>query len=86
MNDVIVQFARLWGMAETLNLLFDYTPNLTEKDRKISRKTKAYDSMELLALLTKWAKEYEVSDEEDTCDFFYRKLDELIETKEEDYE
>ena len=75
MNDVIVQFARLWGQAETLNL--------TEEDRKISRETKAYDSMELLDLLTKWAKEYMVSDEEDTCDFFYRKLGELIDTKEE---
>ena len=61
MNDVIVQFARLWGQAEMLNL--------TEKDRKISRETKAYDSMELLALLTKWAKEFEVSDEEDTYPF-----------------
>ncbi len=70
MNDIIVQFARLWGQKES------YRQN--SKDEKVSDVLKEYDSQEMLSLLTKWADEYSVSDIEDTVDFFETKLKEII--------
>ena len=44
---------------------------------------KGYDSEEMLALLTKWAKEFMAGDEEDTVAFFERKVAELMEQRQE---
>ncbi len=68
MNDVIIQFARLWGQNEVLVLT---------KDEQIAEELKAWDSEELLSLLTKWAEEFLNSDEEDSVEFFDNKVAEL---------
>ena len=70
MNDIIVTFARLWGQQEAY-----YS---TPEEQKISDELKSWDSQECLELLTKWAKEYMASPEEDTCEFFARKVAELL--------
>lgn len=71
MSDIIVAFARLWGQLEATVL--------TAKDEEISEMLKAYDSEECLNLLTQWKEEYNNTDEDDTCDFFYKKIEELYE-------
>ena len=72
MNDIIVQFARLWGQREAYQD--------TEEEVRAAEELKAYDSQECLALLTIWAKEYLDSDntERDTCVFFNEKVDALV--------
>lgn len=70
MNDIIVQFAVLWGQFIG-SAVFGY-------EVEEANKLKAYDSEELLKLLTIWAEEYESSDSDDTVDFFETKLDELL--------
>ena len=70
MNDIIIQFARLWGQNEAYIL--------NARDKEISKKLKEYDSEEMLELLTKWAEEYLQSDIEDTVDFFESKLKEIV--------
>ena len=75
MNDVIIQFARLWGQTEVWRV--------SVKDEDISDELKGYDSEEMLALLTKWAEEFMAGDEEDTVVFFERKVAELIEQRQE---
>ncbi len=70
MNDLIVQFARLWGQYEA------YVQNA--EDEEISDTLKSYDSEEMLKVISKWADEYEKSDEDDTVDFFEKKLKELV--------
>lgn len=69
--DIVVQFARLWGQHEA------YTNSAADED--LSDELKQYDSVELLELLTKWAKEYMESDIENTCEFFETKLKKLSE-------
>ncbi len=70
MDDLIVQFARLWGQYETLNL--------TDKDREIADMLKSYDSIELRDLLQQWADEfYSNSKYEDTVEFFEQKVEEM---------
>lgn len=69
MNDLIVQFARLWGQNET----YVSTP----KEEKISDILRSYDSEECLAILSDWVDEYMESGIEDSCEFFESKLEAL---------
>ncbi len=69
--DIIVQFARLWGQLEATVY--------TVEDEDTSDLLKSYDSEEMLNLLKNWSDEFIKSDTEDTCDFFYTKIKELIE-------
>lgn len=72
MNDLIVQFARLWGQNEILPLCF------TKEDEEKANILKSYDSEELKVILSEWAKEYlEDDDYFDIVDFFEMKLDKL---------
>ena len=68
--DIIVAFARLWGQKEAWYM--------SENDEKVRNELIAYDSQECLELLTEWANEYMNSDEEDTVQFFEKKIEELI--------
>ena len=70
MNDVIVQFARLWGQLEATTL--------TAKDEDTSDMLKAYDSEDMLNVISGWAEDFLNSDEEDTCEFFYKKVETLL--------
>lgn len=70
MNDVIVQFAVLWGY-QMGSVAFGY-------EEAVSEKMKSYDSEELLKLFSEWAKEYLSSGSDDTVEFFEMKLGELI--------
>ena len=76
MDDLIVQFARLWGQRETFAF--------NEKEEKIAEMLKGYDSEELLQLLQAWAEEYASLPENshwltvDTVDFFERKIEEMF--------
>ncbi len=76
MNDLIVQFARLWGIKEA------YRQSV--RDEEISDILKTYDSQEMLSVLTKWATEFPNSYVEDTTDFFEMKLEELIQANEKE--
>ena len=70
MNDIVVQYAVLWGMkiGSAIGL----------KERGIAEEMKAYDSMELLEIFTGWAEEYFNSDVEDSVEFFEMKLVDLM--------
>ena len=70
-SDIIVQFARLWGQLEATVY--------TIEDEGTSDLLKSYDSKEMLNLLKEWSDEFIKSDIEDTCEFFYNKIKELIE-------
>lgn len=76
MNDLVVQFARLWGQREA------WCYNL--KDEEVADMLKAYDSEELQQLLQTWVDEY-LTDEnaEDSVDFFEKKIGEMYEKEEE---
>ena len=75
MNDLIIQFARLWGLQEA------YRWNA--KEEEISDMLKGYDSMELEHLLQQWAEEYNNANAEDTVEFFERKIEEMYEQEKE---
>ena len=77
MNDLIVQFARLWGLQEA--------HRWNAKDEEISDMLKGYDSMELRHLLQQWAEEYCRTDAEDTVEFFERKIEEMYAQEREDF-
>ena len=66
MNDIIVQFAILWG--QTIGSA------ITPKEIEIAKDMKHYDSEELFHIFSKWAEEYISSNEEDTVAFFERQL------------
>ena len=68
MNEVIVQFAVLWG--QTIGSAF----SVEELD--VSRKMKEYESGELLDIFSAWAEEAE---ERDPVEFFEEKLKGLLE-------
>ena len=68
----IIMFARLWGQYEAL--CFTGLP----QDNEISDVLKSYDSEEVLDLLTCWVEEFQKTEDEDLCDFFDRKVKELI--------
>lgn len=70
MNDLIVQFAILWG----INIGSAITPG----DLEIAECLKAYDSEEALALFTRWAEEYMENDWDDIYSFFINKLPSII--------
>ena len=71
MDDLMIQFARLWGQREVLILNSD--------DEIIANILKSYDSEELLQLLKKWADEFVDNNEsDDTVDFFERKLEGML--------
>lgn len=79
MNDVIIQFARLWGQKEVLTLCY------TKQEEEIAEELKTYDSEEMLKILTSWAEEYLneskflLEDEYlDTVEFFEKKLTDLL--------
>ena len=78
-SDIIIQFARLWGQKEILTLGF------TKEEEKIAEELKAYDSEEMLKILSGWAEEYLMESSfllEDECldtvDFFEKKLADLL--------
>ena len=75
MNDLIIQFARLWGLYEA--------HRYSAKDEDISDMLKGYDSMELNNLLYKWAKEYDNTNANDTVDFFEQKIEEMYRAERE---
>ena len=71
MDDLIIQFARLWGQREILILNSD--------DEIIANILKSYDSEELLQLLKKWADEFvDDNESDDTVDFFERKIEGML--------
>ncbi len=70
MNDVVVQFARLWGQKEATAI--------SAKDEDISDTLTEYDSEELLKILTEWASEYLNGDYDDTDDFFEEKMEAFL--------
>ena len=72
MNDIIVQFAVLWGIK--------IGSALSTAEMELAKEMKAYDSEELLVLLSEWAKDLITSDEEDTVEFFEDKLKNFINT------
>ena len=69
LNDVVVQFAMLWG--QTIGSA------VFGAEVEVAEDMKQYDSEELLKLLSLWAEEYFAGDNEDTVEFFETKLDEL---------
>lgn len=74
MNDLIVQFAILWGT---------YIGSaIASYELKVQGLSKAYDSEEALAFFTNWACEYEDQEDLDVAEFFYTKLAELAEQEE----
>lgn len=68
LNDLVVQFAKLWGMS---------TANARD-DEHSYLELEAYDSAELTVLLLKWAEEYLASDCDDTVEFFEEKVAQLF--------
>ena len=66
--DLIVTFAKLWGI---------YTAD-NRTNKKTYRELEAYDSEELLELLSVWAEEFIEGEYDDTCDFFETKVSHLI--------
>lgn len=70
MNDIIVQFAMLWG--ETM-----VSATKSEEFEK-AEELKQYDSEEVLHLLTAWAEEYLKTDDVYVEDFFDDKVNELV--------
>lgn len=62
--DLIVTFAKLWGI---------YTAD-HRTNKKTYRELESYDSEELLELLSAWAEEFIEGEREDTCDFFEAKV------------
>lgn len=70
MNDIIVQFAVLWGI--------NIGSPISSKEQEIANEMKTYDSEELLSILSGWAEEYLASDVEDTVEFFEKKLTDLM--------
>lgn len=79
MNDLIIQFARLWGQKEILVLGF------TKEEEKIAEELKSYDSIEMRNLLQQWADEflYDNEDYEDTVEFFEEKINKMMKEKRE---
>ena len=77
MNDVIIQFARLWGQKEVLPLCY------TKREEEIAEELKSYDSIEMRNLLQQWADEflYDNEDCEDTVEFFEEKVANLMKEK-----
>ncbi len=71
MSDLIIQFARLWGLQEAYR---DST-----KEEEISDMLKGYDSIELSNLLYNWVEEYDSTNANDTVDFFEQKIEEMYE-------
>lgn len=70
MNDLIVQFSVLWGIA--------IGSSFSSKEQKLVEEMKTYDSEELLKIFSGWAKEYSKSEVEDTVEFFEEKLTDLM--------
>ena len=70
MDDLMIQFARLWGQREaTLN---------SSKDEDISYMLKGFDSVDMEIELRKWKDEFlSLEDVEDTVEFFEKKIEEL---------
>ena len=71
MNDLMIQFARLWGQYEAYRCSVKY--------EEISDMLKGYDSLELLGIVHDWAEEYCLTDAEDTVEFFEQKIEEMYE-------
>jgi hypothetical protein len=69
MDDLIVQFARLWGNYEA--------HGWSKEELELSEKLKGYDSEEMLEILKVWADEYIESEYDDTVEFFEEKIKNL---------
>ena len=71
MDDLIIQFARLWGQREVFIL--------DANDEKLADTLKSYDSIELRNLIQQWAEEFLYDeDNADTVDFFEKKIEEMM--------
>lgn len=69
-NDLLVQFARLWGQTEAMTN--------SAMDEDIADVLKSYDSIDVLETLTKWVDEYLSSDYDDSYEFFTHKVKTLL--------
>jgi hypothetical protein len=70
MNDLIVQFAILWGEK--------IASPWSNKETEVAEEMKQYSSEELLPIFSGWAEDYNMSDESDTVIFFEEKLTDLM--------
>ena len=69
MKDLVVQFARLWGIHEA--------GGWSKEEIELAEKLKGYDSEEMTAVLEKWAEEYIEEEFDDTVEFFEEKIKKL---------
>ena len=70
-DDLIVQFAMLWGM--------QIGSALSAKEIEIAKEMKQWDSTELLQLFSAWKDEYVSQIEKpDICEFFNEKVTDLL--------
>lgn len=65
--DIVIQFAKLWGM-EIASL---------RTDKSTYDMLESYDSVELLALLLSWKNKYLKDEEEDLVEFFNKQIKDL---------
>ena len=76
--EIIVAFAKLWGI-KTADFAW---LGKTSEDEKNRAEMESWDSEELLALLTRWAIEYQTKcdtgEADDTVEFFENKLETLL--------
>lgn len=70
MNELMIQFAILWGVYMSESILIN--------GRDFSEDMKAYSSEELLPVFEEWTEEYGYSTIDDTVDFFEEKLVEAL--------
>jgi len=77
MNDIIVQFAVLWGQVIGSSII-------SSKEMEIAEEMKQYDSEELLKIFSGWADEYKALGKEDTVEFFESKLTDLMHEQQEE--
>lgn len=71
-QDIMVQFAKLWGIETAQGLTHRETSEAWERAQKMD----ALDYEELTALLSGWAEKFLQADEEDTSEYFHRMLEE----------
>lgn len=70
-NDLLIQFAILWG--------HQIGSALSQKEVEIAKEMKLYDSIELYNLFSAWANEYRAqTDIDDSVNFFQIKLTDLL--------
>lgn len=66
--DLIVAFAKLWGIT---------TADMRTSE-EVYKELESYDSNDLATLFSSWAEEYTNEGCDDTCEFFERKMDDIV--------